>query len=78
MEKDAFCQWLENSVILHGQLVNQNDFSLLILDNHGSQFSVEATEICIENKIEMLCYPSHLTHILQGPYIVLNKPISSK
>ena len=41
MEKDAFCQWLENSVILHGQLVNQNDFSLLILDNHGPQFSVD-------------------------------------
>ena len=78
MEKDAFCQWLENSVILHGQLVNQNDFSLLILDNHGPQFSVDAIEICTENKIEMLCYSSRLTHILHGPYIVLNKPISSK
>ena len=36
MEKGIFCQWLENSVIPHKQLVNPNDFSLLILDNHGS------------------------------------------
>ena len=25
----------------------------------------------------MLCYPGHLTHILQGPDVVLNKPISA-
>ena len=36
MEKDVFCQWLENSVIPHKQLVNPNDFSQLILDDHGS------------------------------------------
>ena len=77
MEKDVFCQWLENSVIPHKQLVNPNDFSQLILDDHGSWFSVEAIELCKENKIEMLCYPGHLTHILQGPDVVLNKPISS-
>ena len=64
MEKDVFCQWLENSAIPHKQLVNPNDFSLLILDNHGSWFSVDAIEICMENKIEKLCYPGHLTHIL--------------
>ena len=54
MEKDVFCQWLENSVIPHKQLVNPNDFLLLILDNHGSRFSADA---------EVLCYPGHLTHI---------------
>ena len=47
------------------------------LDNHGSRFSVDAIEICTENKTEMLCYLEHLTHILQGPDIALNKPISS-
>ena len=31
MEKGIFCQWLENSVIPHKQLVNPNDFSLLII-----------------------------------------------
>ena len=60
-------------MIPHKKLVNPNDFSLLILDNRGSQFSIDAIEICIENKIEMLCYPSYLPHILQGPDIVLNK-----
>ena len=42
MEKDVFCQWLENGVISNKQLVNLNDFSLLILDNHEFQFSVDA------------------------------------
>ena len=68
---------LENCVIPHKQLVNPNDFSLLILNNHGSQFSVDAIEICTENKIEMLCYRGNLTHNLQGRDMVLNKPISS-
>ena len=77
MEKDVFCLWLENSVIPHKQLVNPNDFPQLILDNHGSWFNADAIEICTENKIEVLCYPGHLTHILQGPDVVLNKPISA-
>ena len=42
MEKDVFCQWPENGVISNKQLVNLNDFSLLILDNHEFQFSVDA------------------------------------
>ena len=62
-KKDVFCQWLENSVTPHKQLVNPNDFSLLLLDNDGSRFSVDAIEICTENKIEMLYYPGHLTHV---------------
>ena len=35
-------------------------------------------DLCLEYKIEMLCYPGHLTHILQGPDVVLNKPISTR
>ena len=77
IEKDVFSQWFESSVISHKKLVNPNDFSWLILDNHGSRFSVDANEICAENKIKMLCYPIQLTHILQDPGIVLNKTISS-
>ena len=26
----------------------------------------------------MLCYPGYLTHILQGPDVVLNKPINTE
>ena len=48
------------------------------MDNHSSRFSTSAIDLCILNNIEVLCYPGHLTHILQGPDVVLNKPISSR
>ena len=76
MEKQLFVDWLKHSVIPHKQEVNPDGKSLLILDNHGSRFSCEAIDLCIENNIEILLYPGHLTHILQGPDVVLNKPIS--
>ena len=42
--------------------------------HHSSKDSVKMSE---ENKLEILFYPGHLTHILQGPDVVLNKPIST-
>lgn len=78
MEQDLFVEWLKYDVIPHKQRVNPDGKSLIVLDNHGSRFSTRAIDLCIENKLEFLCYPGHLTHILQGPDVVLNKPISSR
>ena len=78
MEKELFVEWIENAVITHKRKVNPDGISYLILDNHGSRFSTKAIDLCIENHIEVLCYPGHLTHILQGPDVVLNKPISTR
>ena len=77
MEMHLFAEWLEAAVVHHKVEVNPDSVSLLIVDNHTSRFSTEAIDLCKDNKIEMLCYPGHLTHILQGPDIVLNKPIST-
>ena len=75
MESHLFVEWLNKCVIPHKQKVNPNEYSLLLIDNHSTRFSLEAIDVCKENKIEMLCYPGHLTHILQGPDVVLNKPL---
>ena len=53
---------VEKSVIPHKTQVNPDAVSYLIVDNHGSRFSTCAIDLCIANKIEMLCYPGHLTH----------------
>ena len=78
MDKELFAEWLEKSVIPHKTQVNSDAVSYLIVDNHGSRFNIRAIDLCKANKIEMLCYPGHLTHILQGPDAVLNKPISTR
>ena len=77
MEKELFVEWLKHSVVPHKMKVNPDGKSQLILDNHGSRFSTEAIDLCIANGIEVLCYPGHLTHILQGPDVVLNKPLKT-
>ena len=77
MEKELFHEWLKESVIAHKEKVNPDDMSLLVIDNHASRFSIPAIDLCNESKLEMLAYPGHLTHILQGPDVVLNKPIST-
>ena len=74
MKKPFFVQWLEHSVISHKES-NLDEVNYINLDNHGSRFSTDTVDLCIENNLEMLCYPGHLTHILQGPEVVLNKPL---
>ena len=77
MELPLFTDWIKNAVIPHKNTVNKDGTSLLIVDNHSSRFSVATIDLCIANNIEILCYPGHLTHILQGPDVVLNKPINT-
>ena len=77
MEQNLFYEWIKRAVIPHKQTVNPDGKSLLIVDNHGSRFSTKSIDLCTGNNIEMLSYPGHLTHILQGPDVVLNKPVST-
>ena len=59
MEKELFTEWIKHAVVPHKQQVNPEGTSLLIVDNHGSRFSVETIDLCIENNIEVLCYPGY-------------------
>ena len=38
---------------------------LLILDGHRSHINLEFSQYAIDNNIELLCFPSHTTHLLQ-------------
>ena len=38
---------------------------LLILDGHGSHVSIDLIELARSNGVDLLCLPSHTTHILQ-------------
>lgn len=44
---------------------------LLIVDGHSSHFTVGFLEYARKNKIEVLCYPSHSTHVYQGLDVVI-------
>ena len=50
---------------------------LLILDSHHSHINLEFCQYAIDNNIELLCFPSHTTHLLQpldvGPFGPLQK-----
>ena len=38
---------------------------LLIMHGHGSQVSIDLIELARSNGVDLLCLPSHTTHILQ-------------
>ena len=69
--------WIRDTVMPHNHLVDPNENSLLLVDNYGSRFSVEGADFSVSNNIEILTYSGHLTHILPGPDVVLNKPINT-
>lgn len=48
---------------------------LLIVDGHNSHYSREVLEYARQNRIELVCYPSHSTHIFQGLDVVIFSPL---
>ena len=77
MEKPLYVEWLQKCVLEHKSNVNPDHMSLLIIDNHSSRLSTPALELSIDNQLVQTCYPGHLTHVLQGPDVVCNKPIKA-
>jgi len=48
---------------------------LLILDGHRSHITLEFCQYAIDNNIELLCFPSHTTHLLQPLDVGLFGPL---
>jgi len=48
---------------------------LLILNGHYSHITLEFCQYAIENNIELLCFPSHTTHLLQPLDVDLFGPL---
>ena len=43
---------------------------VLLMDGHSSHYTADLLEYCLENNIEILSYPPHCTHALQGLNVV--------
>jgi hypothetical protein len=60
INEDIFLEWLQ-----HFQKHRSPGKCLMILDGHASHFSLKCLYYCRDNDTEMLCVPSHTTHVLQ-------------
>ena len=59
--KYLFFEWFKMFV----QMIPPSKPVLLVLDGHGSHITIDVIEYARENKIHMLCLPSHTSHVLQ-------------
>jgi len=50
---------------------------LLILDGYCSHINLEFCQYAIDNNIELLCFPSHTTHLLQPLDVSLFRPLQN-
>jgi hypothetical protein len=46
-------------------------YRVLLVDGHVSHYSLEFIQEARKRRIILLCYPSHMTHILQGLDVVI-------
>ena len=51
---------------------------LLLIDGHNSHYTKEFLDYAQEHNIQVLCYPSHLTHVYQGLDIVVFSPLKRR
>lgn len=63
METDQFMQWF--TVVFIAFTSHLIGPKILFLDGHASHVSIELINLAIKNNIDLLCLPSHSTHILQ-------------
>ena len=65
MDSEVFVCWLKN-VFIPG--VNAHQVKkpiLLLIDGHNTHVTMEASDTCIENGIELYCLLEHSSHVLQ-------------
>jgi hypothetical protein len=65
MDSELFCHWLLTCFIpaLESRCVKRP--VILFLDGHSTHLSLEASNICVENGIELYCLLEHSSHIMQ-------------
>ena len=62
--------WLEDWDKLTKMKANKH-YRLLIVDGHSSHYTMSFLEYARNNKIIVVCYPSHSTHVYQGLDVVI-------
>jgi hypothetical protein len=53
------------------KLTSKDEWCLLILDGHNSHYTYMLLEHALSHLIKVLCYPSHIMHLLQGLDVVI-------
>jgi len=66
-------EWIKH-FDLHTQGRTKGVYRLLILNGHGSHKTLEFTQYCINQKILLAYFPSHLTHKIQPLNVVVFQP----
>jgi hypothetical protein len=74
---DISLAWLKQVFDRSTKLKAGRSYRLLILDGHGSHFTMDFIEYCERNRILLAIYPPHSTHTLQPLDVVMFKPLSS-
>jgi hypothetical protein len=69
--------WLKQVFDRSTKAKAQLSYRLLILDGHGSHLTKEYINHCDQNRILLMIYPPHSTHMLQPLDVVMFKPLSS-
>lgn len=75
MDSDLFFKWFRDIFIPHCGSARP---VLLLLDNHESHISIEVIQLARANKIEILGFPAHTTHILQPLDVSINGPLKAQ
>lgn len=65
MHKQLSLKWLKEHFDLYCKPSFPTAYRLLLLDNHTSHQDFDFYHHCWTHKIQLLFFPSHLTHILQ-------------
>lgn len=51
---------------------------LLLVDGHNSHYTMDFLDYAQEHNIQVLCYPSHSTHVYQGLDVVIFAPLKHR
>ena len=77
--RDYMINTLLPSIIDYRNTVyNSSTPILIILDGHSSRASVPVLEFCNQNNIIILCFPSHVSHLIQPCDRGLNKLLKDR
>ncbi|KAL2102343.1 hypothetical protein ACEWY4_001511 [Coilia grayii] len=73
MDSDLFLKWLEHFV----RYARQERPLLLFMDQHEAHVGTGVVDFCRANQIEVVCLPSHTTHVLQPLDVSVYGPLKA-
>lgn len=75
MEKSNFLEWFKKMFIPAIQHLSTEPGVALFVDGHHSHLSLELIELAREKNVHLICFPPHMTHILQPLDVSVYHPL---